>query len=187
MPNYCPNCGNKIDTTDEFCTKCGYSLVDKKRTFNKLHIILIALVILIAAVGGIIGYFLFDGSDIKTVDIGIATFECSKDLNFILTETDDKMGFKNFEDPTGTYSVKVWDFSNVDMLYYYTGQYLVEYIKTFPSFNVDGIVVYNATDYMENNETYTYTSIINENMTLVYVNTPNLNETAAITKSFHLK
>ena len=58
MSNYCPNCGNKIDTTDEFCSKCGYSLVDKKRTFNTLHIILIALVILIAIVGGILVYLL---------------------------------------------------------------------------------------------------------------------------------
>lgn len=185
MTEYCPNCGNKVDDDGEFCIHCGYSLVDKKRTFNTLHIILIALVVLIAIVGGILAYSSF--SETKTVDIGIATFECSKDLNFTLAETDDEMGYKSFENPTGTYSVKIWDFSNVDMLYYYTGQYLVDYIKTFPSFNVDGIIVYNATDYMENNETYTYTSIINENMTLVYVSTPNLNETATITKSFHLK
>ena len=47
MTEYCPNCGNKVDDDGEFCIHCGYSLVDKKRTFNTLHIILIALVILI--------------------------------------------------------------------------------------------------------------------------------------------
>ena len=103
MSNYCPNCGNKIDTTDEFCSKCGYSLVDKKRTFNTLHIILIALVVLIAIVGGILAYSSF--SETKTVDIGIATFECSKDLNFTLAETDDEMGYKNYADQTGTYTI----------------------------------------------------------------------------------
>ena len=190
MPNYCPNCGNKIDTTDEFCSKCGYSLVDKNRTFNKLHIILIALVILIAAVGGIIGYSLFDGSDIKTVDIGIATFECSKDLNFTLIESDDEMGYKHYADQTGAYTIEFFDISKMGFGGMYGASIANNIIKSSPSITVDGIEIYNTTSIMMN--TYgecTYTTIIEntESSMEIQVSTPDLEETAIITKNLQLK
>ena len=164
MSNYCPNCGNKIDTTDEFCSKCGYSLVDKKRTFNTC--------------------------ETKTVDIGIATFECSKDLNFTLAETDDEMGYKNYADQTGTYTIEFFDISKMGLGGIYGASIANNIIKSSPSITVDGIEIYNTTSIMmDTYGEYAYTTIIEntERNMEIQVTTPDLEETAIITKNLQLK
>ena len=188
MTEYCPNCGNKVDDDGEFCIHCGYSLVDKKRTFNTLHIILIALVVLIAIVGGILAYSSF--SETKTVDIGIATFECSKDLNFTLAETDDEMGYKNYADQTGTYTIEFFDISKMGLGGIYGASIANNIIKSSPSITVDGIEIYNTTSIMmDTYGEYAYTTIIEntERNMEIQVTTPDLEETAIITKNLQLK
>lgn len=150
MVKYCPKCGAEIKREDaQFCDKCGKLLRVKKvntsrgKSTNKRKRVIVGALILIVAVAGFICYESFFAEHLKTVDIGVASFNCSDDLNFTMDEIGE--GYVRYQDQSDSYSVKVWDFSQTGFSYEEGLSLANEVIQDCPYYYVDGILIYNST------------------------------------------
>lgn len=191
MVKYCPKCGSELREDAKFCDKCGKSLrikqtnTSKDKSFDKRNIIIVALIILIVAVAGFICYELFFAEHLKTVDIGVASFNCSDDLNFSIGETDE--GFVRYQDQSDSYSVKVWDFSQTSWAYEVGLEAANEVIRDCPSYYVDGILIYNSTanvgEHIGDARFITLIEDSGKNMQ-AQISTPTPEDTVLIAKSF---
>lgn len=187
MVKYCPKCGEKTSDAANVCSKCGHSF--KKKGFDKRNIIIVVLIILIAIVSCFIAYSVIYAEDTKTVDIGVATFNCSEDLNFTLSEMDED-GFKSYADQSGRYTVKVWDNSQFNVFYDYGLTLAEEQIKNSPSSVVDNVLVYNTTanqgEYIGEPRFLTIIDNLDKNFK-VHIISPELEDTVEMAKSFQFK
>lgn len=119
------------------------------------------------------------------MDIGVASFNCSDDLNFTMGEIGE--GYVRYQDQSDSYSVKVWDFSQTSFSYEEGLSLANEVIQDCPSYYVDGILIYNSTanvgEHAGDARFITLIEDSGKNMQ-AQISTPTPEDTVLIAKSF---